>query len=69
MGLVAIEDSPEQAFGLVLKTLGFIRKQAEERKDRFDGNKAPGDLPQLHEIFGKIKVDLKNMLAENKVYK
>lgn len=69
MGLVAIESSVEQTYGLVLRALGFVRKQTNEKKERYELFKETGDLPQIHEIFGKIKVDLKNMIDAQSISK
>lgn len=63
LGLVCVENELDGVYGLAIKSLAFLRRQTEEKKEKFDRFNTKNDLPQLGDVFGKLKIDLKGILA------
>lgn len=66
LGLIAFEGSNEAVYSTLMKALNFLRKQGGDVREKYwtlTKNERL-DLPDVGDVFGKVKVDIKAILDQ-----
>ena len=71
IGILVLEDSVENCYATLLRGLNFLRKQGDNKQAKYwkKGHKQRNDTISFDDIYGRVKVDIKGLMLEQKINK